>query len=37
MLNIDVLSSRLKDSNLILLDVVLEYLDDIFQRYIIVD
>ena len=36
MLNIDVLSSRLKDSNLILLDVVLEYLDDIFQRYIIV-
>lgn len=37
MLNVDVLSSRLKDSNLMLLDVVLEYLDDIFQRYIIVD
>lgn len=37
MLNADVLSNRLKDSNLMLLDVVLEYLDDIFQRYIIVD
>jgi LAS superfamily LD-carboxypeptidase LdcB len=37
MLNTDVLSDRLQDSNLMLLDVVLEHLDDIFQRFIIVD
>jgi LAS superfamily LD-carboxypeptidase LdcB len=37
MLNGDVLTNRLKRSNLMLLDEVLEHLDTIFQRYIIVD
>lgn len=37
MLNTDVLYDRLQNSNLMLLDVVLEHLDDIFQRFIIVD
>lgn len=37
MLNGDVLTDRLKNSNLMFLDEVLEHLDDIFQRYIIVD
>lgn len=37
MLNTELLASRLNNSDLILLDVVLEYLDDILQRYIIVD
>lgn len=37
MLSGDVLTNRLKRSNLMLLDEVLEHLDTIFQRYIIVD
>jgi LAS superfamily LD-carboxypeptidase LdcB len=37
MLNGDILTNRLKRSNLMLLDEVLEHLDTIFQRYIIVD
>lgn len=37
MLTNDILSAKLKSSNLMLLDVVLEHLDEIFQRYIIVD
>lgn len=37
MLNGEVLTNRLKRSNLMLLDEVLEHLDTIFQRYIIVD
>ena len=36
MLDREILANRLKNSNLMLLDVVLEHLDDIFQRYIIV-
>ena len=37
MLSRELLVTKLKSSDLILLDVVLEYLDDILQRYIIVD
>lgn len=37
MLSHELLVTKLKSSDLILLDVVLEYLDDILQRYIIVD
>lgn len=37
MLSRELLEAKLIDSDLILLDLVLEYLDDILQRYIIVD
>lgn len=37
MLSHELLATKLKNSNLVLLDTVLEYLDDILQRYIIVD
>jgi len=37
MLSRELLTATLKNSNLILLDVVLEHLDEILQRYIIVD
>ncbi|MAV08277.1 MAG: peptidase, partial [Gammaproteobacteria bacterium] len=37
MLSRELLATKLKSSDLILLDVVLEHLDDILQRYIIVD
>jgi LAS superfamily LD-carboxypeptidase LdcB len=37
MLSHELLAAKLKNSNLVLLDTVLEYLDDILQRYIIVD
>ena len=36
-LNSEMLCARIKNSNLMLLDVVLEHLDDIFLRYIAVD
>lgn len=37
MLSHELLAAKLKNSNIVLLDTVLEYLDDILQRYIIVD
>ena len=37
MLSHELLAAKLKNSNLVLLETVLEYLDDILQRYIIVD
>ena len=37
MLSHELLTAKLKNSNLVMLDTVLEYLDDILQRYIIVD